>query len=234
MGTRGYAGPDGLGCTNLTTHPYTKVVIPPGTTIARIRLTRTLFNNDKQPCALTAWLHGNLEDNPHVPILQLRVHADYMDDVVQACTGRANPTMNNTQRRHVGMEGTTLLFAAHKPTTEKAGKDKYPFNHTQLDTLRNVVDSKPAMSLPNYSLTSNSPYRWKPGLMGLTTPVLMEGKDSVLPITMCHALPLIGTSEPVKQADVFRERDHDLSQLDQSGTCSMRSSWRRMARCWRT
>ena len=90
VGTRGYAGPDGLGCTDLTAHPDTKVVIPPGTTIARIRLTRTLFADDKQPCALTDWLHGVLEDNPHMPILQVRLHADDMDDVVQACTGRAD------------------------------------------------------------------------------------------------------------------------------------------------
>ena len=62
------------------------------------------------------------------------------------------------QRRHVGTEGTTLLFAAHKPTTKKAGKDKYPFKYPHLDTLRYVVDSKPAMSVPNYSLTSHSPY----------------------------------------------------------------------------
>ena len=121
-----------------------------------------------------------------------------MDDVVQACTGRANPTVNKTQRRHVGMEGTTLLFAAHKRTTQKAGKDKYPFKHLHLDTLRNVVDSKPAVSLPNYSLASRSPYCRKPELVGLTTPVLMESEGSVLPIPMCHALPLIGASEPVK------------------------------------
>ena len=53
VGTRCYAGPDGLGCTDLTTHPNTKVAIPPGTTIARIRLTRTVFASEKQPCALT-------------------------------------------------------------------------------------------------------------------------------------------------------------------------------------
>ena len=170
-------------------------MIPPGTTIARIRLNRTLFGNDKQPCTLTDWLHGVMEDNPHVPILQVRLHADDIDDVVQACTSRANPTVNKTQRRHVGMEGTTLLFAAHKPTTKKAGKDKYPFKHPHFDTLRNVVDRKPAMSLPNNSLASHSPYRWKPELVGLTTPVLMESEDSALPIPMCHALPLIGTSE---------------------------------------
>ena len=76
----------------------------------------------------------------------------------------------------MGTEGTTLLFAAHKPTTKKAGKDKYPFKHPHLDTLRYVVDGKPAMALPNYSLTSHSPYRWKPELVGLTTPVLMESE----------------------------------------------------------
>ena len=118
VGTRGYAGPDGLGCTDLTAHHDTKVVIPPGTTIARMRLTRTLFAADSD------WLRGVLEDNPHVPILHVRLHADNMDDVVKACSGRANPTVNKTQRRHVGMEGTTLLFAAHKPTTKKASKDK--------------------------------------------------------------------------------------------------------------
>ena len=106
----------------------------------------------------------------------------------QACTGRE--TFNETQRRHVGTEGTTLLFAAHKPTTKKAGKDKYPFKHPHL---------------PNYSLTSHSPYRWNPELVGLTTPVLMESEDAVLPLPICHALPLIGTSEPVKQVDIFRE-----------------------------
>ena len=108
-----------------------------------------------------------------MPILQVRLPADDEDDVIQACTGWANPTVNKMQRLHVGTEGTTLLFAAHKPTTKKAGKDKYPFKHPHLDTLRYVVDSKPAMSLPNYSLTSHSPCRWKPELVGLTTPVLM-------------------------------------------------------------
>ena len=194
-GTRGYAGPDGLGCTNLTAHPDTKGVTPPCTSVARIRLNRTLFGNDKDPCALTDGLHGVIEDNPQVPILQVGRYGSDIDEVVQACTGRANPTVNKTQRRHVGMEGTTLLFAAHKPSTKKAAKEKYPFKHPHLDTLRNVVDSKPAMSLPNYSLASHSPYRWKPELVGLTTLVLMESEDSVLPIPMCHALPLIGTSE---------------------------------------
>ena len=47
--------------------------------------------------------------------------------------------------------------------------------------------------------TSHSRYRWKPELVGLTTPVLMESEDAVLPLPMCHALPLIGTSEPVKR-----------------------------------
>ena len=75
---------------------------------------------------------------------------------VRACSGRANQTINKTERRHVGTEGTTLLFGAHKLTTKKAGKDKYPFKHPHLDTLRYVVDSKPAMSLPNYSLASYS------------------------------------------------------------------------------
>ena len=61
-----------------------------------------------------------------MPILQVRLHADDVDDVIQACTGRANPTVNKTQRRHSGREGNTLLFTAHKPTTKNAGKDKYP------------------------------------------------------------------------------------------------------------
>ena len=145
-----------------------------------------------------------------MPMLQVRLHADYLDDVIQAYTGRANPTVNKTQRCHVGTEGTTLLFAAHKPTTKKPGKDKYPFKHPHLDTLRYVVDNKPAMALPNYSLTSHSPYRWKPELVGLTTPVLMEGEDAVLPLPMCYALPLIGTSELVKQVDIFREVNEEL------------------------
>ena len=195
VGTRGYAGPDGLGCTDLAAHPDTKVAIPSGTSIARIRLTLPLLAADKPPCALTDWLYGVLEQDPEGPILQVRLHADDVGDVIQACTGRVNPTVNRTQGRHVGMEGTTLLFAAHKPTTKKAGKDKYLFKHPHLDTLRYVVDSKPAMSLPNYSLTSHSPYRWKPELLGLSTPVLMESEEAVLPLPMCHALPLIGTSE---------------------------------------
>ena len=152
-----------------------------------------------------------------MPILQVRLHADDADDVIQAFTGRANPTVNKTQRRHVETEGTTLLSAAHKPNTKKAGKDKYPFKHPHLDTLRYVVDSKPAMGLPNYFLTSHSPYRWKPELVGLTTPVLMDSEDLVLPIPLCHALPLIGTSEPVKLVDIFREADDELSELCRTG-----------------
>ena len=69
------------------------------------------------------------------------------------------------------------------------------------------------MAVPNYSLTSHSPYRWKPELVGLTIPVLMESEDAVLPLPMCHALPLIGTSEPVKQLDIFREANEELSEL---------------------
>ena len=212
-----YAAPGGLGCTNVTAHPDAKVVIHPGTTIACIRLTRTLFADDKQPSTLIHWLHGVPEGHPHVPILQVRLHADDMHDVVRACTGRANPTANKTQRRHVGMQVTTLLFAAHNPTTKKAGKELYPFKHPHISSLRKVVDSKPTMSLQNYSLTTHSPYRGKPELVGLTTPVLMECKDSVLAIPMCHTLLLIGTSEPVKQVDVFHEVSEDLSQLDHKG-----------------
>ena len=110
VGTLGYVGPGGLGCTDLTAHPDTKVAIPSSTTFARIRLTCPLLAADKPPCALTDWLHGILEENPDVPILQVRLHADDVDDVIQACTGRANPTINKTQRRHVGTEGTTLLL----------------------------------------------------------------------------------------------------------------------------
>ena len=99
--TRAYAGPTGLGCTDLAAHPDTKVAIPPGTTIARIRLTRPFLAGDKQHCALTDWLQGVLENNPDVPLLHVRLHADDVDDVIQACTGRANPTVNKTQRRHV-------------------------------------------------------------------------------------------------------------------------------------
>ena len=47
VGTWGYADPDGLGCTDLTAHPDTKLVIPSGTNIARICLTHTLFAGDK-------------------------------------------------------------------------------------------------------------------------------------------------------------------------------------------
>ena len=189
VGTRGYAGPDGLGCTDLAAHPDTKVAIPSGTLIARIRLDRPLLVADKPPCALTDRLQGVLEDDPAVPILRVRLHADDVDDAIQAYNGRANPTFNKTQPRHVGTEGTTLLFAAHKPTTKKAGKDKYPFKHPHLVTLRYVVDSKPAMALPNYSLTSHSTYCWKPDLVGLTTPVLMESEDAVLPCGWCLRRP---------------------------------------------
>ena len=203
VGTRGYASPNDLGCTDLATRSDTKVAIPSGTTIARIRLTCPLLAADKPPCTLTDWLHGVLGDNPHVPILQVRLHADDVDDVIQACTGRANPTVNNTQQRHVGTEGTTLLFAAHKPTTKRARNDKYSFKHPYPDTLRYVVDSKLATALPNWSPTSHSPYRWKPELVGWTTPMLVESEDAVLPLPMCHALSLIGTSKPVKQVNIF-------------------------------
>ena len=73
------------------------------------------------------------------------------------------------------------------------------------------------MALPNYFLTSHSSYRWKPGLVGLTTPVVMESEDAVLPLPTCHALPLIGTSEPLKQGDIFREANEELSELGQTG-----------------
>ena len=52
--------------------------------------------------------------------------------------------------------------------------------------------------------------------MGLTTPVLMESEGSVLPFPMCRALPLLWTSQPVKQVEVFREVNEDLPQLGQT------------------
>ena len=217
MGTRGYAGPDGLSCTNVPAHPDTRGGTPSGTTIAGIRLTRPLLAADKPPCALTDWLQGVLEDNPDVLILQVLLHADDVDDVIQAGTGRANPAINKTQWRHVGTEGSTLPCAAHKPTTKKAGKDKYPLKQPHLDTLRYMVESRPAMALSNYSLTSHSPYRWKPQLVGLTTPVLMGSEDAVLPLPMCHALRLVGTSEPEKEVDIFREANEELSEFGWTG-----------------
>ena len=65
VGTRGAdAGPDALGCTDLTAHPDTKVPITSGTTIARICLTHPLLAADKPPCALTDWLTGGLGRQP--------------------------------------------------------------------------------------------------------------------------------------------------------------------------
>ena len=215
VGTRGHAGPDGLGCTDLAAHPDTKVVIPPGTTITRIRLTRPLLAADNSLAPSPTGCMGSWRTTPTCRSCKW-LYADDVDDVIQACTGRANPTVNKTQRHHVVMEGTPLLFAARKPTTKKAGKDKYPLRHPHLNTLRYVVDSKPAMSLPNYSLTSHSPYHWKLELVGLTTPV-MESEDAVLPLPKCHALPLIGTSDPVKQVDIFREVNGELSELGETG-----------------
>ena len=45
----------------------------------------------------------------------------------------------------------------------------------------------------------------------------MQSKDVVLPIPMCHALQLVGTSEPVKQVDTFRELNEELSELGPTG-----------------
>ena len=125
--------------------------------------------------------------------------------------------LSTTQRHHVGTEGTALLFATHKTTTKKAGKDKYPFKHPHPDPLCYLVDSKPAMAVPKYSLNSHSPYGWKPELVGLTTPMLMESEDAVLPLPMWHAFPLIGTSEPVKRVDIFREANEELLELGRTG-----------------
>ena len=181
------------------------------------RSVQPLLAADKPPCAVTDWLQGVLEDNPDVPILQVRLHAHDVDDVIQACTRRANPTVKKTQRRHVGTEGTALLFAAHKPTAKKAGKDKHPFKHTPPRHPPPRGGQRVAMALPNYSFTSHSPYRWTPELLGLTKLVLMESEDAVFPLPMCHALPLIGTSEPVKQVDIFREVNEEVSELGRTG-----------------
>ena len=54
-------------------------------------------------------------------------------------------------------------------------------------------------------------------LVGLTTPVLMDSEDAVLPLPMCHALPLIGTSKPVKQVDIFGEVNEEISESGQTG-----------------
>ena len=99
----------------------------------------------------------------------------------------ANPTVNKTQRRHVGIEGTTLLFAAHyKPTTKKAEKDKYLFKHLHLDTLGNMMDSKSSMSLPNYSLTSHVPFVNRPFESEIHGPVNFRTFCCVLLVTRCH------------------------------------------------
>ena len=47
--------------------------------------------------------------------------------------------------------------------------------------------------------------------------MLIKSEDAVLPLPICHALPLIGTSEPVKQVDIFREANEELSELGLMG-----------------
>ena len=44
----------------------------------------------------------------------------------------------------------------------------------------------------------------------------MESEDAVLLLTMCHDLPLIGTSEPVT-SDIFQEANEELSEWGQKG-----------------
>ena len=40
---------------------------------------------------------------------------------------------------------------------------------------------------------------------------MMDSDDSVLPIPICHALPLMRTGELVKQVDALREVNKDLA-----------------------
>ena len=127
------------------------------------------------------------------------------------------PNCQQDATAQCGHGGHHLLFPAHKPTRKKARKEKYPFKHPNLDTLCNMVDSKPTMSLPNNSVASHSSYCWTPQLVGLTTPVPMKSDDYVLPIPMCHTVPLIGTSTLVKQVDAFWDLNEDLVQLGQRG-----------------
>ena len=130
--------------------------------------------------------------------------------------GRTPPST----RRNIVMWGWRAPRSSSPPTSpppRRLGRTSTPSSTPPPDTLRYVVDSKPVMSVPNYSLTSRSPYRWKPGLVGLTTPVLMESKDVVLPLWMCHTVLLIGKSEPVKQVDIFPELNEEISELGQTG-----------------
>ena len=172
----------------------------------------------QQAYALTDWLHGVLEDNPDVPILQVQVHADDVDDVIQACTGRANPTVNRMQRRHVGMEGTTLLFTAWEPNTKKAGKDKYPFQHPppppRHPSLRGRQQARhvPAQLLSNQPI----PLPLEAGGRGVDYAGADGEQGRGLAPPHAPALPLIGTSQPVKQVDIFREVNHELSELGQT------------------
>ena len=141
VNTRGYAGPNGSTASTSLPTPTPRWQSPRAPPLPAFA--------SRAPCSppksrLAPSPAGC--SNPDVPILQVRLHADDVDKVIQACTGRADATVNKTQQRHWGTEGTTLLFAAHKPTTMKAVRDKYPFKHPNLDTLRYVVHSKPTMA----------------------------------------------------------------------------------------
>ena len=117
-------------------------------------------------------------------------------------------TLGHCKRVHI------MVLVVHKRGT---GFCAHLLAANPIHTFSNVVNSRPAMSLANYSLTSHSPYRWKPESAALTTPLLMESEDSVLRIPVCPALQLVGTTESDKQGDGLGEENEDLTQLGHTG-----------------
>ena len=87
-----------------------------------------------------------------------------------------------------------------KPTTRKLGKDLYTHHHPHKHTHRYLKPHVPS-TLPNYSLSPDTPYCWQPDKPGLTTPCLMEAPSNFIPLPPTHALPLIGPNEATVNYD---------------------------------
>ena len=188
-GTSGYAGPPQLPYARVgVPDPMAPIDLPARTFMARLRIRRPLLTI-RAPGGLSDFLQALTDRNPSVSVVQVNFAVQDTKALEEVARATANPEPNATVRLHVHKAPVREpLFSTNKPTTKKLGKDLYTFPHPHKHTHRYVKPHVPS-TLPNCSLSPDTPYCWQPDKMGRTTPCLMEAPSNFIPLPLTHPPP---------------------------------------------
>ena len=137
----------------------TRVTIQNRADIASIVVKKSLFP-EREALAMTEFIHGVVQSNPHVDALHLRLNQLDQADLASILLKEAPSNVNKTIKYYTApLVGGGVQFASTKPKAKQWADEGWEESQT-INAMRHLSSTDTEERLPMYSLASSMVLEW--------------------------------------------------------------------------